>query len=265
MRKQLLTVMTALAMGLMFASDSLAMYHPQLGRFMQQDPYGQQLGPSLRTSAGGAASTGGSSGFLTRDRIDHTLQYTDGMSLYAAHFVMMGEVDPYGLYGGAGSHWPNPYDPNNAAYNANRNRKSTSSSPKSTSPSPKRRRKISKNVGQNHRNITNKTGREFCGFICYNKETDTLGYTSTRGAPHSGSCAPGKAPCPKCYKPISIWHTHPLADSNGDGIIDFSPEKFSQADKNFAKSHGLPITVNTPGGKDLEYHPKGKGSGITKL
>lgn len=95
MRKQLLTVMTALVMGLVFASDSLAMYHPKLGRFMQRDMNGQQLGPSLRIGTSGHAP-GGSSGFLSRDRIDHAMQYADGMSLNAAHFVMQGAVDPSG-------------------------------------------------------------------------------------------------------------------------------------------------------------------------
>lgn len=95
MRRQLLTVLTALVMGLVFASDSLAMYNPKLGRFMQRDTNGQRLGPSLRVGTSGFTADG-SSGFLTRDRIEPGVQYTDGMSLHAAHFVMADSVDPSG-------------------------------------------------------------------------------------------------------------------------------------------------------------------------
>ncbi|MEE9404006.1 MAG: RHS repeat-associated core domain-containing protein [Algisphaera sp.] len=118
------------------------------------------------------------------------------------------------------------------------------------------RRDYSRDLGNRHRWPTNETGREFCGYVCRHKKTGKISHTTTSGRPHVGSCSPNKAPCPKCTKAVSIWHTHPQPDSDGDGVIDFAPEDFSQADKDFASNSGLPITVNTPGGKNLEYNPR---------
>src|SRR5690606_13717795 len=65
-------------LGLIFADTASAMYHPGLGRHMQRDPNGMQMGPAAPRVAGGPAVSGG---FIQRDFNPHQ-QYADGMSLY---------------------------------------------------------------------------------------------------------------------------------------------------------------------------------------
>jgi hypothetical protein len=93
-----------------------------------------------------------------------------------------------------------------------------------------------------------KANREHCGNVCKDKET---GIFFTTG-PIIGSlagCNPRGAPCPKCSDLAGVWHTHGGNDPN------FDNENFSNADRNYANSNGVPIYVGTPGGQFKEYNP----------
>lgn len=83
MKRRYLSVFTVIAALVAITQSASAMYHPGMGRFMQRDPRGMQVGPSAisgRPLAAGQAV--GARGFIPRDSISTSLQYVDGMNLY---------------------------------------------------------------------------------------------------------------------------------------------------------------------------------------
>lgn len=87
-RRSTVTLAAAVAMLIVTAvtSPALAMYKPNVGRFLQRDPIGTATGPSVAT------------GFIARDATPRaSRQYPDGMNTYAAHHVMRGGVDACGI------------------------------------------------------------------------------------------------------------------------------------------------------------------------
>jgi hypothetical protein len=107
-------------------------------------------------------------------------------------------------------------------------------------------------AGKKHRRKTNKNNLEYCGLVCKNDKTGKITTTSTSGTVNS--CRPYDAPCQKCSTAIRAWHTHPKEDAPGG---PYDSENFSDADKNFAEKTGLPLHLNTPGGKNMVVNPAG--------
>jgi uncharacterized protein RhaS with RHS repeats len=108
------------------------------------------------------------------------------------------------------------------------------------------------NAGRGHRGRTNRNDLEYCGFVCRHVSNGRIRVTSTSGTVNS--CQPYDAPCPRCYEPLRAWHTHPRPDAPGG---PYDSENFSEADANFARGTGLPLHLNTPGGKDMVINPSG--------
>ncbi|MEX0652956.1 MAG: hypothetical protein WD534_14220 [Phycisphaeraceae bacterium] len=93
-RHHLFAILLTALLGLVFTDTASAMYHPGLGRHMQRDPNGMQMGSAAPRVAGGPAVSGG---FIQRDFNPHQ-QYADGMNLY--QYVgsnPVNYVDPDGL------------------------------------------------------------------------------------------------------------------------------------------------------------------------
>jgi hypothetical protein len=94
MKIRSLAILVAAFMVTLVASPALAVYHPGMGRFLQRDPNGMQIGPAVPHAIAGPAAHGG---FVQRDFEPHQ-QYADGMNLY--QYVgcnPIGLADPTGL------------------------------------------------------------------------------------------------------------------------------------------------------------------------
>jgi len=78
LRAQRLTFFLTVLLVTVFAGDAFArgrMYNPELGRFMQRDPYGTSIQPKFSASPNLQR-------FLPREKFNPHLQYTNGMNLY---------------------------------------------------------------------------------------------------------------------------------------------------------------------------------------
>ncbi len=69
--RSILPVFVAALVAVVFTADAMAMYHPELGRFVQRDPYGTVISPQTE-----GFEARKNRGFIPRS------QYADGMNLY---------------------------------------------------------------------------------------------------------------------------------------------------------------------------------------
>jgi len=119
--RSILPVFVAALVAVVFTTDAMAMYHPGLGRFVQRDPHGQELGPTPNR-IGNTHPSSVNFNFIPRDEINPHLQYSSGSNIYQyVNSSPESRIDPVGLKDYEIGNGPRPtinwdngfqYDPN---------------------------------------------------------------------------------------------------------------------------------------------------------